>query len=172
MYITIILRGKRNKEWKNDEADNPKPGPWWSAQALSQGLALEVCASCRHSKIRPATISASRANFGSWGMSWMCSMPRSTRELEIPMTNYDSCHLSVAQSSLIPTSCTWASSSSTDRSLIPTSCTWASSSSTDRSRPSEGHRPHASSFSSITSCTTRSITYRQRRICHSSNIRL
>jgi hypothetical protein len=155
MYITIISRGKRNKEWKNDEADNPKPGPWWSAQAQSQGLALEVCASCRHSKMRPATISASRANFGSWGMSWMCSMPRSTRELEIPMTNYDSCHLSVAQSS-----------------LIPTSCTWASSSSTDRSRPSEGHRPHASSFSSITSCTTRSITYRQRRICHSSNVRL
>jgi hypothetical protein len=39
---------------------------------------------------RPTTGKTSRTNFGSWGMSWMGSMPRSTRALEISTTSCDS----------------------------------------------------------------------------------
>jgi hypothetical protein len=49
---------------------------------------------------------------------------------------------------------------------------WSSSSSTDRSRPSKECRPHVCSSASFTSHTSRSVSCRERRIWHSSNIQL
>jgi hypothetical protein len=114
-YITVVPRGKRKKEWKNDEADNLKPRARWPAQAQSHRPALEAYTSHRRSKMRPATVKTSRADFRSWGMSWTCSMPRSTRALEIPMTSCDSRPASTARSPLIPSTRMRVSSSSTDR---------------------------------------------------------
>jgi hypothetical protein len=88
-------------------------------------------------------------------MSWMGSMPRSTRALEIPMTSCDSHSASVVRSP-----------------LIPSTCAVVSSNSADKSRPSGGCRPRAYSSVSIASCTSRSASSRQRRIQHSSNDRL
>jgi hypothetical protein len=42
MYITVVPRGKRKKEWKNDGADNLKPRAWWPCQAQSQVLQKET----------------------------------------------------------------------------------------------------------------------------------
>jgi hypothetical protein len=44
----------------------------------------------------------SQTDFRSWGMSWTGSIPRSTRELEIPTTSCDSCSASAVRSPLIP----------------------------------------------------------------------
>jgi hypothetical protein len=102
MYITVTPKGKRKKEHKNDGADNPKPRARRPALAQFHGSVPEACASCRHSKMRPATVKTSQADFGSSGMSWTGSMPRSTRALEIPMTSCDSRPATMARSSLIP----------------------------------------------------------------------
>jgi hypothetical protein len=88
-------------------------------------------------------------------MSWMGSMPRSTRALEISMTSCDSRSASVACSLLILSTCAWALSSFADRSY-----------------PSVGCRPHSSSSASITPRTSKSISFRQKWIWHSSNVRL
>jgi hypothetical protein len=156
-YITVVPRGKRKKEWKNDEADNLKPRARCPAQAQSHGPALEAYTSYMRSKMRPATVKTSRADFRSWGMSWTCSMPRSTRALEIPMTSCDSRPASTARSPLIPSTRTRVSSSSTDRFHL---------------LGGGGCRPRACSSASITSCTSRSISYRQRRIWYFSNVQL
>jgi hypothetical protein len=65
-----------------------------------RGLVPEACASLRLSNRTPAK--TSWANLGSWGISWMGNNPRSTRALEISMTNYDSCPSSVVRSPPIP----------------------------------------------------------------------
>jgi hypothetical protein len=85
----------------------------------------------------------------------MGNIPRSTRALEISVTNRDSCPASVACS-------TSALSMHTQ----------SPSSSANRSHPLEGCRLCACSSANIASCTFRSVSYKQRRICHSSNIRL
>jgi hypothetical protein len=83
----------------------------------------------------------------------MGNIPRSTRALEISMTNCDSCPTSAARSTSILT---------TGARISPNSA--------DRSRLSKGCRMFACSSTSIASCTSRSVSYRQRRIWHSSNI--
>jgi hypothetical protein len=150
MYITVALRGKRKKECKNYGVDNLKPWAHRPNQAQSHKPALEACTSHRCSKMRPAVIKTSQANFRSWGMSQMGSLPRSTRALEIPMTGCDSCSASTECSPLIPSTRAGVSSSSADRSCLSGRC-----------------RTHTCSSASIASCTSRSISCRQR---HSSNV--
>jgi hypothetical protein len=117
IYITTVVPGgKRKKERKNGEADNPKLWTRRSVQAQSHRLAPEACASRRCSKMRQAAIKTSRADFKTWEMSWTGSIPRSTRALEIPTTSYDSCSASAARSPLIPSTCVRVSFSSTGRS--------------------------------------------------------
>jgi hypothetical protein len=127
--------------------DNPKPQTQRPAQAQSHEPVSEAYSSRRRCKMRPAAVKTFGAHFGSWVMSWMGSISRSTRALEIPTTNYDSYLASAAQSP-----------------LIPSMRAWDSSSSADRSHPSGGCRSHSCSSASITSCTSRSVSYRQRRI--------
>jgi hypothetical protein len=86
-------------------------------------------------------------------MSWIGNMPRLTVALGIPMMSYDNCITSVACSSVTPSMSAWALSSSADKSC-----------------PSEECRPRYSSSASIASGTSRSISYRLRRIWHSSNV--
>jgi hypothetical protein len=88
-------------------------------------------------------------------MTWMGSMPRSTRALEIPTTSYGS-RLALVMHLL----------------LILSTCTWVMSSSADRYRPSGGCMLLSSSSTNITSHTSKSVSYRKRRIWSSSNIRL
>jgi hypothetical protein len=85
----------------------------------------------------------------------MGNLPRSTRALEIFVTNYNSCPASVACSPSTPSM----------RVQSP-------SSSASRSRPSKGCRLCSCSSACIASCTSRSVSSRQRRICRSFNIRL
>jgi hypothetical protein len=82
-------------------------------------------------------------------------MTRSTRALEIPTSYCDSHPASSALSPLIPSTCTL---------VLPISA--------DRSLPSGGCRPRSCSYTSIASRTSRSVSYRQRRIWRSSNVRL
>jgi hypothetical protein len=55
--------------------------------------------------------------------------------------------------------------------LILSMRAWAWLSSADRTRLSGGCRPWSDPFASNTSCTSMSISCRQRRVCHSSSIR-
>jgi hypothetical protein len=86
-------------------------------------------------------------------MSWMGTMPRSTRALDISTTSCDSHSASALHSP-----------------LILSTLTWVKSSSADRSRPMVGCRVRSSSYSSITPRTSKSVSFRQRRIWHSSNV--
>jgi hypothetical protein len=88
-------------------------------------------------------------------MSCTGSMPKLTRASEIPMTSCDS-HLASAACS----------------SLILSMHARVVSSPNDKSRPLVGCRLHSCSSASIASHTSRSISYRQRRILHSSNVRV
>jgi hypothetical protein len=120
MFKCILqpFRGAKEKgKWKGDGADDPKPRARWPALSQSHEPVLEASSSCRTSKMRPAASKTSRADFGSWGMSWTISMPRSTRASKIPTTCHDSHSASVAHSPLITTTRTWVLPSSTDRSL-------------------------------------------------------
>jgi hypothetical protein len=112
LYITVALRDKRKNERKNDGADNLKPQPRQLDQAQSHESASGACAFRMHSKMRPTTNKTSRVDFGSWGMSWRGSMPRSTRALEIPTTSYDSRSASAVCSPMIPSMHARISSSS------------------------------------------------------------
>jgi hypothetical protein len=87
-------------------------------------------------------------------MSWMGSMPRSSRTMEILKTHCDSCSALAARSPL----------------TLSTS-TRALSNSADRSHPSVGCKSRSSSSNSIASGTSRSISCRQRKIGCSSNVR-
>jgi hypothetical protein len=87
-------------------------------------------------------------------MFWTGSMPKSTRTLEILTIYCDSCSASAARSPSILSTHTWALSSSINKSC-----------------PSGGCRTHSSSSYNIASCTSRFISYMQRRIWHSSNTR-
>jgi hypothetical protein len=78
-----------------------------------------------------------------------------TRALEISMTNCDSCPALAARSPSIPST----------RAGI-------SSSSTDKPHPSNGCRSCPCSSTSITSCTSMSVSCRKRMIWHSSNVQL
>jgi hypothetical protein len=80
-------------------------------------------------------------------MFWTGRMPRSTRTPETLMTYRDSRSTSAARSPLIQSARVRALSSSVDRSY-----------------PLGGCRPRSSSSTSIASCTSRSVSYRQRRI--------
>jgi hypothetical protein len=80
-------------------------------------------------------------------------MPRLTKTPNILMTYHDS-----------------RSASATRSPLISFTRAKALSSSTDRSRPLEGYRSRSSSPYSITSRTSRSFSYSQRRIWHSSSV--
>jgi hypothetical protein len=135
--------------------DDPKPWARQPAQAQSHRLVLEASASCRCSKTGSATSKTFRADFGSWGMSWTSSTPRSTKVMEIHLNNYDSHPPSVVHSPLLL---------STPTQIL--------SSSADRSRSLGGCRPRYCSSTSISSHTFRSISCRKRRIWHSSNLRL
>jgi hypothetical protein len=83
----------------------------------------------------------------------MGSILRTTRVLKIPMTNVDSFLATVARSSSTTATRVRRSSSSADRSCMSNEC-W----------------PHGYSSASFTSCTSMSISYREMRIWHSSNI--
>jgi hypothetical protein len=83
----------------------------------------------------------------------MGSIPRSTNALEIPTTSIDSFLASAVHSLSILAMHAQISSSSADRSHSWKEC-----------------RPHACSFASFASRTSRSVSYRERRIWHSSNI--
>jgi hypothetical protein len=142
------FRGAKEKgKRKGDGADDPKPRTWQLARAQSDRPVPEASASRRCSKMRLATGKTSRADFGSWGMSWMGSMPRSSRAWEIPTTSYDS-HPAVTVRSP----------------LLLFTRVWVLSSSADRSHPSGGCRPHSCSSVSIASHTSMSVSCRQRRI--------
>jgi hypothetical protein len=78
-----------------------------------------------------------------------------TKALEIPMTCYDSRPASVARSPLILSTHTQVWSSSVDRSRLLGGC-----------------KPRSWSSASIASLTSMSLSYMQRRIWHSSNVRL
>jgi hypothetical protein len=74
----------------------------WLSQPQSHRLASNANTSCNRFKMRSATDKTSQADFGSWGMSWMGSMPRSAKALEIPTTRCDNRITSVAHSLVIP----------------------------------------------------------------------
>jgi hypothetical protein len=161
MYVhTHILKcllqpfRRARKKRKIDGVDDPKSRMRQPSQPQSNRMAPDASASCKRFKMRSATSKTSRANFGSWGMSWTGNMPRSIRVLEIPMTHYDN-HIA----------------SATRMSVIPSTSAQALSSFSDRSHPSEECRPRSSSFTRIASHTSRSASYRLRRILCFSNVR-
>jgi hypothetical protein len=63
--VIVASRGKGEEERKNDRADNPKTRVWQLTQAQSHRPAPKTCASHRCSKMRPAAIKTSRADFRS-----------------------------------------------------------------------------------------------------------
>jgi hypothetical protein len=124
VYFTTILRSKTTKKAEERWGGPPKVT---GAVTIPNTLQQTVIEGQRF-KTRSTIGKISRADFGSWGISWIASRPRSTRTLEILMTHYDSCSASVARSP-----------------SILSTCAWALSSSADRSHPSVGCRPHSSS---------------------------
>jgi hypothetical protein len=155
IYIYIYysyLEGRKKRKRKDDEVDDPKPRPWRPARAQSHGPAPKARASCRCSKMRPTAGKTSQTDIGSWGMFWMGSMPRSTGALEISTTSYDSRSALEVNSSLI------LSTRVGPVSLRESSC------------PLVGCRPCSSFSASIAPRTSKSLSFRQRRIWHSFNV--
>jgi hypothetical protein len=146
----VVLRGKIKKIEESERMmgrTTRSHGRGSHLKTQSHGMALEASASCKHCKTRSTAGMTSQTDFGSRGMIWIGSMPKLTRTPGILMTYRDS------RSALVVCSLS-----------ILSMCTRALSSSVNRSRPSGGCRSCSSSSSSIASCTTRSISYRQRKI--------
>jgi hypothetical protein len=152
--LSHFMGQNKEEKQKSDRADGPKTRAWPPSQTQSHEPAPEASASCKRFKMRSTTGRSSRVDFGSCGMSWMGSRPRSTRMLEIITTCYDSCLASVAHSPLILATCARALTNSADRSCLSLEC-----------------RPRSSSSTSIASHTSKSISCRQRRIWLSSSVR-